>query len=525
MRFSKSFPEPLPALLATGILLPLFAANLPAAPQSGPSAPKTAVADEPIHELRTPDGSRFLLVPRPLQGIVHWASFLPPGRIHEPRDMPGLAAACARSSLSGPAESVEMTVACLDTLARVDELAVEMAELRLSEMGRRGELEGELRRLGERLERRTAEAERLAPLDGFREMIAKLPVDRLRTETGLRGTVLQAQTKRSQLLAFASLMERRRRTPLLATLQRELLRERARMAANERRTQTGRGDARGSLVREALLLAMREHPLRDSLLPQLDRAKTPTREEALRFWQRQLRPERGVTVLVGDFDVERVREGLLRIFVRPATGRAAPRIADEAPQNGLRASDLVLEGPDRSVDAYRVPPDVPIEHLRALASLLDGQSGSMLSDLRLELGTRVRWQITPRLPRLGEPAFFVIETEERGTNSPLERRMEDALRRLRDGSAPESQLLTALQSERLQQEELREDSHSWAAQLARRYALGGAAALRPAELSPAALRRSAAKLLQETRRTRVRSTAPASESAPKSRDKTEKNGE
>ncbi|PIE25613.1 MAG: hypothetical protein CSA62_00755 [Planctomycetota bacterium] len=483
-----------------------FRILLPLALAFGPLSLSSAWGQNKVEEFRAPNGSVFLLVPRPLGTVVHWASFTSLGRIHEGPGEIGLAAASARSSLSGPAEGQELKAASRAQLTELERIAEKLwAPKPRPQASDPAELRAKLLHSWDQLIR----SEKIY---GFRKELASLPSQKLQVHTGVAGTLLQAQIARGRVLAFASRMERRRQQPALADLQIQLVLERERLAREAQRNGLAQGDERRSLTDEALLLALRNHPLRRTLLPRLSQAKAVSRAEALSFWHRHQRPERCVTVLVGDFDPERIREGLRRIFVRPAPGQAAPAIPDEMQQRGLRESRIQQPGPRRQVLAYRIPQGLRPGILRCLAELLASGPGSLLAELRLELGPRVQWQVQARQPELGYPAFFVIETQERGDLSPLHKRLQAATSALAKGTADPTRLEAALRLEQLRHASQREDSREYAAELARDWAMRGRAALSRAALSPKELLAGAAQLLQDARLTRVRSEPSASPS-------------
>ncbi len=62
--------------------------------QAGPSTPD-------FEDFRTPDGSRFVLVPTGGPPVIHWVMATPAGVMEDPPGLDGLSFAVARSSMAG----------------------------------------------------------------------------------------------------------------------------------------------------------------------------------------------------------------------------------------------------------------------------------------------------------------------------------------------------------------------------------------------------------------------------------------
>ena len=220
---------------------------------------------------------------------------------------------------------------------------------------------------------------------------------------------------------------------------------------------------------EARLQAIGTHPGRGSHgLPRF-----VARSEALRCYRRHQRPDRTGTVSVGDFDADRIAEGLRTLFTTPGDPSIRPPLfSPEAEQRGLRESALELPGDPTIVFAWRIPPGTSRSGLDLLAHLL-GQGPSSLLGRRLQGETHLarRVDMFPSYPGLQRPSRFVLRIVcaewDRTLYERLVREGQDVVSRLRERGFDEEEFGLARGSLMAQRLTLIGDESKLAARMAR----------------------------------------------------------
>ncbi|MFQ5507525.1 MAG: hypothetical protein ACE5F1_22405, partial [Planctomycetota bacterium] len=175
-----------------------------------------------IEQRRMPDGSLFLLLPRPGSRVVRWASFVRMGREHEPQGVFGLSEACHRSSLAGTwTQGSGDQLAEKAALVELDRALADWhdaLEAGSSTPSEAGQKRLEAKRLA--VVKARAEAAKLGDPLLLRRSLAVLPGVGPRVETGVGGSLLSASVPATRVLDFALLMEERRRDAALRTFHR-----------------------------------------------------------------------------------------------------------------------------------------------------------------------------------------------------------------------------------------------------------------------------------------------------------------
>ncbi|MEZ5988993.1 MAG: insulinase family protein [Planctomycetota bacterium] len=342
--------------------------------------------------LTLPDGSTLYLLPRPGRPVVHWATWVDMGRVHEPPGTQGMAEACLLASLGGDART---GTADWDKervlLERIDDVGRELDEAR-----RKGADAGRIAALEERLDGFRAGLRVLQrPLE-LRERLATLPVVDLEVRGEVEGSWLVMTTATSRLGELATMMAERRERTVLRGFHEALAEVRARLAEAPAEP----------FLAEARLQALQVHPLRGARgLPRF----VPW-QEARSFWRRHHRPERIVTVLVGAFDADRVAETMRSLFTAPAhPGERPPPLPVEPAQPGFRESFLELGGDPRLVVAWRVPDGTARADLEVLGRVLaDGADSMLARALRTEPPLAATIEAFPCHPARMDPCLFML---------------------------------------------------------------------------------------------------------------------
>lgn len=358
------------------------------------SAAETTLRElqESGRSLTLPDGSRLHLLSRPGRRVAHWATWVRMGGKDEPIGAQGLAEACMRASLSGSQNRGTRNWP-------EEERALELADRRGFELAqalsRRDKAE-QIQALGKAWEEARTKAREWADPTRIERDLAALPIQGPTVRSGADGTLLLASMPSRRIVDFASFMDQRRRLAVLRGFQDQLEHVRRGLARN----------LPGPYLTEARLQAIQTHPMRGSHgLPRF-----VSRREALEFYHRFQRPERTVTVIVGDFDAKRIAEQLRGIFTTPGDPTLRPPVLSPEPdQRGFRESGLELPGDPTIVFAWRLPPDANRSGVELLARLL-GQGPSSLLGRRLIAETHLARSVgmISSYPGLEEPSLFVL---------------------------------------------------------------------------------------------------------------------
>lgn len=451
-----------------------------------------------IEQRRMPDGSLFLLLPRPGSRVVRWASFVRMGREHEPQGVFGLSEACHRSSLAGTwTQGSGDQLAEKAALVELDRALADWhdaLEAGSSTPSEAGQKRLEAKRLA--VVKARAEAAKLGDPLLLRRSLAVLPGVGPRVETGVGGSLLSASVPATRVLDFALLMEERRRDAALRTFHRTFEDVRHRLRAREEKRSI-------RYLRAACQRAILVHPRRLSLMPPSASPRFFSWQDAVEFYQRHQRPERTVTVLVGDFDVERIATGLNRIFVHPPNSVAKPvRLPGEPAQVGKNLSQIRSPGAPSLVLGYRIPEATPLSHLSVLEQLFL-RSSRLESSLVRERGLAEQILVHPSFPELGWPALFVIEISS-VPGSDYAGLIAESMKLIEElPSLRDAQIERAIRVWRAARRRLADDPRRLAETLAREVALEGRAAAEPEEPSVAAIRKLVGRLLDPARLTMV----------------------
>lgn len=270
------------------------------------TAPQTSV------QFRTPDGTRFVLLPEPSSSLVYWAIASPIETGDDPPGLEGLAAATALASLGGT-----WLTGTLDAAREQQALAAQ--DEALHALRSDGQDAGALQRLAAS---QTTLQELSDPM-AFRRVLATLPTHDVEVVARDAAAVLQLTTLPEAIGTVGAMLVERREQQALRDLGRVLAGE---LAARQNRYDA---DPAAAVHTELLALALPNHPATRAS----ERAgrNQPRRTQALAVWQATQRPERTVHVLSGGFDPAQVRRTLEQVFatttlpVAPATAIAAPQ--------------------------------------------------------------------------------------------------------------------------------------------------------------------------------------------------------
>lgn len=342
---------------------------------------------------RTPDGSRFVLIPDPSIPQVHWALASPCDASSEPPGYEGLAWATAQVSLHGTWRSGSR-----------DAEQERAALARLDEAWQRLMRDTHDPAAAANVRRRDEEARAFADLTVFPRLLAAAPVHR--PEVLARGpvAVLVLTTLPAAIGEVGRLLvERREQQPL-----REL--PRAWLQVYAERTQQYVADARRPVRTEVLALTMPDLPAARSLEPPA--TGSPTREQAFAVWAATQHPDRTVHVLLGDFDAAAVRKVLEATFAAtalPAT--PAPPAPAPRPLAGARRSAVDGVAVPMVALAWVLPPIAdPFVLATAVRHLADGPDSWLGQELhrRGRTSTTVRGT-APWPPTPGGQSLLLVE--------------------------------------------------------------------------------------------------------------------
>lgn len=358
-----------------------------------PPKPAPPVREQPFLDWRAPDGSRFVLIPDRAgyrAPVVHWVTLVPTDPADEPSGAEGLARAIVRASLDGSGGSGSLDSAReSEALDRLDDL-----ERRILAARRRGEQppETELRTT------RAATAALGVP-DAWRRSLARSGA----TDVELReidgASLIHVASPTESLREVALLVRERREAPLLRDLRRtfDTVRAEFRVAA----------DSPGGRLQRDLLGAA--FPGIAAARPISEHPRLWTRSEALALFGAVHHPTRGLHVLTGGFDAQRVRELLAAVFTDtrlPPTAAPPPPAPSEA-----RARRAVIPSTDAQAIAFAWPQPAgsPEIVLAAAEWLAGGRMSRIAAGLRgaglgeVEVSYRVPFPVQAR------PGVLVVQ--------------------------------------------------------------------------------------------------------------------
>ena len=325
---TRRWPELPTALLLAA--LALFAACGPAEAQQargGQPTPKRTV-----REVRTPDGSRFLLIRDPQLRQIHWALASWTDGRDDPAGLPGLTAATMRASLLGTWSTGSSDPAA--ERAALDALD-EAWQARMADQGNPA--------VEATLLQRDRDAAALCDPRAFSRVLAAVPAHRPEIVDRDGVAVFSLTTVEPALAEVARLIVERREQQALRGLARTwlpalLVRAREFSLQPERRVQA-----------ELLALTTPSSP-RIALLeapPML----APKRAQAIACWGASQHPRHTVHVIYGGFDLDRAAEMLAATFLDTAL---------PTPPKRSRAAGRRLRSQRRSVVPGNLPNSVSL---------------------------------------------------------------------------------------------------------------------------------------------------------------------
>ena len=301
----------------------------------------TAQSPQAPVEIRTPDGSRFLLLPTGGTDLVHWSIASPAGPAEDPVGFEGLALATLEASMAGTWRTGSKEPAAEQrALAALDRV-----------MSSGGTPSAQAVAM--------AAAAQLSDARAFLRVLASAPaIDVVQGERNGCG-LLTLTTSGAGLERVAAMLVERREQNALRTLQ---FAWQGRVAALASR---GAGDPLTPLRAEAWALAFPGHPLGrvgDRVVAVIDR------EKATEVWLNTQRPDRTVHVLTGSFDPKAVQAVLNRTFAISAlTTEPWTPIAMPAPLAAERRSAMPGMSLPTCVIGWRLRGDEDAEALAQLA--------------------------------------------------------------------------------------------------------------------------------------------------------------
>lgn len=247
-------------------------------------------------DLRTPDGSRFLLLPTGGTDLVHWSLASPAGPVEDPLGHEGLSIAVLEASMAGTWRTGSKDPAAEQrALAAFDRVLASGGTPNAAAVA-------------------SAAAAQLNDSRAYLRVLAAAPaIDVVYGERGGCGLVTLTTTN-SGLERVAALLVERREQNALRTLQ---FAWQARVAALAAR---GAGDPLAGLRAEAWALAFPGHPL--GRMGERS-ATVADRDKAAELWLQTQRPDRTVHVLTGRFDPTVVQAMLNRTFAVTALASEA----------------------------------------------------------------------------------------------------------------------------------------------------------------------------------------------------------
>jgi predicted Zn-dependent peptidase len=251
--------------------------------------------------------------------------------------------------------------------------------------------------------------------DSARAFVVANELDRILTENGAVG--LNASTSHDVTNYFFSLPANRAqlwfvlesdrlRNPVL----REFYSERE-VVMEERRLRT-ETQPTGMLYEEFLQGAFRAHPYGRPVVGLASEIQAVSRQSALEYFRRFYGPNNAVVAIVGDLDVEQMKQWATRYFGDlPAGEPHRPVVTQEPPQRGERRILVEFDANPLVMMGYHVPnvrhPDAPA--LNVLSQLLSGGRTSRLFQ-RLVLRDRIAAQITSfQAPGSLYPRLFAFQ--------------------------------------------------------------------------------------------------------------------
>lgn len=357
-------------------------------------------APAPI-DFRTPDGSRFVLLPDD-SGLVHWAIATPAGPREDVPGQEGLAEACVQASLLGTwAIGSRDPQAERMALTALDEAATALAVAPRVEGRPPAELQ-------QRHDAAEAAAAASSDIDAFARVLATAPAAELRTWMAPGAAIVSLTTTAAALERVATLLvERREQQPLRRVLP----------IWNELRArQTIAWDANPLAPLRAELLALAFAGSSLARVGERPGGGVITRAQAEACWQRTQRPDRTVQVLIGGFDAVAVRALLAKIFATTALPQT-PLTAEPAPARlkASRRSQMPGARQPMAAIAWQLTGREDGAAVAMAAKWLAGGPDSWLAKQFHRLGrSNVVVSVSAPWPAAGGAGLFLLELSEPG---------------------------------------------------------------------------------------------------------------
>lgn len=336
---------------------------------AAPSAPKDA-KQEPllpsrnISQLKTPDGSRFILIKDPNVTHIHWAiASWADGRV-DPRGLPGLSLAAAQASLGGT-----WTRGSRDPQAERAALAkLDQALQKKVAKPRDAKIAAEIARLDK-------VAANLGDQRVFGRALAAAPAFRPEVLTRNATAVFVLTTIEPAVESVAKLIFERREEQALRGLRS------AWQKTTLNRQQKNAGNPRRRLYAELLALVMPTSPMIAQI--QTPEMLAPTREQAMNAWRSSQQPARTVHVIFGAFDPPRMRDTLISTFAQTkiASDRSGERAAPQ-PLSSERRSVVTGAPGGGGVIAWMLPATTDKQVLELASRWLNSEKSPVYRALR-----------------------------------------------------------------------------------------------------------------------------------------------
>lgn len=385
-----------------------------------------------VRRFRTPDGSRFVLVPTPGVPQVQWAIASIADAATDPPAMRGLAAAVQQASLGGTWE-----IGSADR-AREREALTKLAATQNALLEKPGDPT-----LMQELQAAEALAARLGDPRIFDRVLAAAPAHAPEVRVDDVVAIFQLTTIPSAIGEVGALLVQRRERQVLRNLPQHWFAEtrtrQARYAANPL----------APAYAELLALAMPRSPEADAAGPP-GRA-IPRREQAMAVWHATQHPSRTVHVLLGGFDADAVK-AILDTTFRSTALPTPPTVARERPRAFTASRRSVVPGTGRRAVLLAWPlakVKNPLELSNATRWLTGGSPSRLTRELRRK--GRAKAVARARAPwpeAVGGRSLFVLEVEDPSGTDGLADLVTNLCRSLTAKAPPQGQLAQALRQVR-----------------------------------------------------------------------------
>lgn len=333
-------------------------------------------------DFRSPDGSRFVLLPGDGPGILHWVIATPAGPLEDPPGLEGLSIACAQSSLAGTFRSGSLDAAA-ERRALADLDAANLALLTAPRDGDRPPTE-----LLQRRDSAQAAAAALADPGAFLRALAHAGATDVRVSNRRTVCLLSLTTVPDAVAEVGALLLERREQAALRSF------EVAFDAVRALDTAAFDADPLAALRAEVMALAFPGHPL--ARFGERPGTGPVSRAQAEAVWRRTQAPSRSVHVLTGRFAANDVRTVLERTFAHSELG--APPPPPQPPMRSTAMRRSTVPGPKAAVAvAWPLTGNEDRRLLQAAGRWLGGGTASFLGRELTQAG-RTAVRVECRVP-------------------------------------------------------------------------------------------------------------------------------